>query len=170
MTPLYSQNGELIYPSDSEDSVQATSTSNTDNRAVTPHSVNSTSPPPQKIAKPSTPTQAQEYSPRYSPNLPHQENQLDNSRAADHGTTTHLDVMSSSQRHHDMTQSHVNSLSQGNNLAASLPLGSYKNSTSHATSLASDLGGYSVPNTSNFLMSPVYMPQSLQNLNSQSRY
>ena len=99
MTPLYSQNGDLIYPSDSEESLPATSTSNTDNRATSPNSHDSvSSPTPTSANQPKIPTanspgtagscvpgRTESFSPRYSP--PAMANHLENHSPVPSSTT-----------------------------------------------------------------------------------
>lgn len=151
---MYSQNGELIYPSDSEDS--APPTNNADNRAVTPHSNQSLSPTPanQSTNSPTCGTRTDSFSPRYSP--PILTNHLDNNVAvtavSQHDNLTpaashtsvpnHIDSLSSipsqadsRSAHRDslglnMTAqpAHMNSITDQSSLAAGLPHQVYKTS------------------------------------------
>lgn len=82
---MYSQNGDSVYQSDSEESISATNVSNADNRANTPaHSNSSLSPLPTKQItlqnSPSHTTRTDSFSPRYSP--PVLNNHLDTNTVA----------------------------------------------------------------------------------------
>ena len=144
---MYSQNGELIYPSDSEDSVAPTN--NADNRAVTPHSNQSLSPTPAKQSSGSPPcAKTDSFSPRYSP--PNISNHLENAAAtpavSQHDSLTtaaltsaatiptvpnHIDSLSNlpsqadnRSSHQDLSRpsqsAHINTLTTQNSLGANL--------------------------------------------------
>lgn len=116
MTPLYSQNGDLIYPSDSEESLPPTSTSNTDNRAATPNShasANSPTPTNQSKMAANSPTCAtgrqESFSPRYSP--PAMANHLENPSPVPSNTTPQLDTNPLSNPLSAVVSSHLDSMS-----------------------------------------------------------
>ena len=133
---MYSQNGELLYPSDSEESEQPSK--NTDNRAVTPHSNHSLSPTPAKQSTGSPPcARTDSFSPRYSP--PNLTNHLDTGAVAtaavsQHDNLTssanlpaapnHIDSMSSIPSQADNRATHQDSLTMSSQQAHINPLSS----------------------------------------------
>lgn len=121
---MYTQNGELIYPSDSEESVPPTSTSNADNQAVTPHSNPSLSPaiatskpphsdrslspiPAKNLKLHGSPPclRTDNFSPRYSPqNMNHIDSGHPPSSVSQHDS--HTSAVSS----HSAVSNHIDSL------------------------------------------------------------
>ena len=185
MTPLYSQNGELIYPSDSEESLPATNTNNTDNRPASPHSNSSQSPTPAKQSKvnagsPSCAGRTDNFSPRYSPpTIPnHLEPTAGNPSAAtpksSPDTNSHIDNLSAiraSTQQQDLngatSQSHCLSTMNPINSQAGLglPHQIYKTSPQSSpipppqsqTQHAYDsMGGYSLPPNSSYQINTQY--------------
>lgn len=181
MTPMYSQNGELIYPSDSEESVPATSTATSDNRAITPHSTSSLSPNPKLVKlqqhSPTTNSRdkAESYSPRYSPpNLPaapSHVNLQDNLMASSiegQSSNNHQDALRSySHRENQMNTGHMGPMTSA--LTNSMTQ-KFKASPSSSPVSQCDMN-YGLGTNSNYIMSGQYQQPGMPNMNSnQSSY
>ena len=179
MTPIYSQNGDLIYQSDSEESAPTTTTTTGDNRAVTPHSTSSLSPNPAPQSKmpqyspsPSAnqSSRVESFSPRYSPpNIPNAHSTADSSQPMVSRVDSHSSLgapsepLNSFSGHRDSLQSnqgHVNNISNPMNI--SIPQ-KFKLSPQSSPTVTSGIS-YSVPSNSTYPMSGQYQSHSLTNI------
>lgn len=188
MTPLYSQNGELIYPSDSEESLPATTTSTTDNRPATPNSHESLSSPApttkqSKMANsPTCAGRTENFSPRYSP--PTIPNHLDSTPVTNspHDTNTlpavpsHMESLSAipstqpgmvSSQNHSMNSMNIVS-SQANQLGMSMSHQIYKTSPQSSPASAAQhydaMAAYSLPTNTSYQMNTQYPTHNIAQL------